>query len=212
MIPVSVEVNCVSSELPLQRQLDPQRAPARGRVRSRRAPDPVREVPRVARAGHDRHPRRGYFSFRIHDQHKFLDSRMSGVDLCNKCHPGPKTQCLRGAMSQRHALTCRKRHGNMSTMAETDRERSRAVGERAAVQRLSRRRVRREPRQALSHEHRSRRRGVRSLPQRHACRLRATQEANDNANNIALQGYAGVLRECAVCHGDGAQTAVRTWR
>ena len=35
----------------------------------------------------------------MHDQHKFMDERFSGTDLCYKCHPGQQAQCLRGTMN-----------------------------------------------------------------------------------------------------------------
>jgi hypothetical protein len=41
-----------------------------------------------------------------------MDQSMSGVAECYKCHPGPNTQCLRGAMSQRHGLVCQDCHGS----------------------------------------------------------------------------------------------------
>jgi hypothetical protein len=41
-------------------------------------------------------PDAGYFSFRMHDQHKFLDEQLSGTAACYKCHPGAVARCLRG--------------------------------------------------------------------------------------------------------------------
>ena len=49
-------------------------------------------------------------------------------DTCYNCHPGPKTQCLRGAMATlktatgANAIECQSCHGTMSTMAATTRQ------------------------------------------------------------------------------------------
>ena len=141
-----------------------------------------------------------YFSFRMHDQHRFLDQTLSGLDLCYKCHPGPKTECLRGAMSQRHGLVCQDCHGNMGTMANSiERGRVPWVNE-PSCGRCHGSLYAEEPgklfRYSAGHG------GVAC----EACHGSThadypSREANDNANMIALQGYAGVLSECTTCHG-----------
>lgn len=57
------------------------------------------------------------FSFRMHDQHKFLDEQLSGTAECYKCHPGDVAKCLRGAMQEKWGLTCQDCHGDMVAMA-----------------------------------------------------------------------------------------------
>lgn len=59
----------------------------------------------------------GYFSFRMHDQHKFLDEQLSGTAECYTCHPGNVAKCLRGAMQDKWGLTCQDCHGNMVAMS-----------------------------------------------------------------------------------------------
>jgi hypothetical protein len=202
VIPVSVEVNCVSSGChssinnilnnhPREGGFDPAARPilcASCHASPALGTTGIREA--------------GYFSFRIHDQHKFLDSRMTGVELCNKCHPGPNTECLRGAMRERHALTCQDCHGNMSNMSRTiENGRVPWVNE-PSCGGCHGAAYAEQPgklyRMSTGHG------GVAC----EACHGSThadfpSREPNDNANNIALQGYAGTLRECAVCHGDG---------
>jgi len=56
-----------------------------------------------------------------------LDS-VATRDSCYNCHPGKKTQCLRGAMGNavdstgKHSMECQSCHGSMATVANTARE------------------------------------------------------------------------------------------
>ncbi|MFN7913709.1 MAG: FlgD immunoglobulin-like domain containing protein [Vicinamibacterales bacterium] len=203
VIPVSVEVNCVSSgcHSSINSMLN-------GHPRVSGFDPAVRPIlcakchasPALGTTGR---ADAKYFSFQLHDRHQFLDRQMTGVDLCNKCHPGPKTQCLRGAMRQQHGLTCQSCHGNMATMARSI--------ENGRVPWAN------EPQCGTCHgaafaENPGKLYRMSTGHGGVACEAChgsthadfPSREANDNANNIALQGYAGVLRECAVCHGDGA--------
>jgi hypothetical protein len=200
VIPVSVEVNCVSSGChssinsllnghEREAGFDPNIRPilcAKCHASPALGTTGIREA--------------NYFSFRIHDKHSFLDQSMSGVALCYKCHPGPKTQCLRGAMNQRHGLVCQDCHGNMRTMASSisggripwvnEPSCGTCHGSLYAEQpgKLFR----------MSTGH-----GGVACEGCHGSTHSdfPSREANDNANSIALQGYAGVLAECTVCHG-----------
>lgn len=145
-------------------------------------------------------PEAFYFSFRMHDEHRFMDETMTGAAECYQCHPGKQAQCLRGAMNTRHGLQCQTCHGTMGAMANGI-----ELGRIPWVQ---------EPRCGTCHTsnyaenpgtlfrnsighggvmcegcHNS---THADLPSRVAA---------DNANNIALQGFAGTLSNCAVCHG-----------
>lgn len=145
-------------------------------------------------------PEAFYFSFRMHDAHRFLDQTMTGAAECYQCHPGKQTQCLRGAMNTRHGLQCQSCHGTMGALAN-------------GIQ-LGRVPWAQEPRCGTCHTsnyaenpgtlfrnsighggvmcegcHNS---THADLPSRVAA---------DNANNIALQGFVGTLSNCAVCHG-----------
>lgn len=145
-------------------------------------------------------PEAFYFSFRMHDAHRFLDQTMTGAAECYQCHPGNQAQCLRGAMNTRHGLQCQNCHGSMGAMANGIQ-----LGRIPWVQ---------EPRCGTCHTsnyaenpgtlfrnsighggvmcegcHNS---THADLPSR---------VAEDNANSIALQGFTGTLSKCTVCHG-----------
>ncbi len=200
VIPVSVEVNCVSSGChssvnailnshEREAGFDPNVRPilcAKCHASPALGTTGIREA--------------NYFSYRIHNVHRFLDNSMSGTALCYKCHPGPKVGCLRGAMSQQHGLVCQDCHGNMGTMAS-----SISAGR---VPWLN------EPSCGTCHgpvyaeqpgklfRFSTGHGGVAC----EACHGSThadfpSREAADNANNVALQGHAGVLSDCTVCHG-----------
>ena len=200
VIPVSTEMNCLgsgchSSETailnghPREAGFDPAARPI---LCAKCHADPALGTTGIRDAG--------YFSFRMHDQHKFMDQTASGTALCYRCHPGPNTQCLRGAMNTMHGQTCQSCHGTMSAMASGIEQ-----GRVPWVQ---------EPRCADCHAARyaenpgtlyrnSTGHGGIACEGCHNSTHAdlPSREPADNANNVALQGYAGTLRECAVCHG-----------
>jgi hypothetical protein len=131
----------------------------------------------------------------IHDKHKEY------TNDCYKCHPGQNAQCQRGVM---HAagMVCQDCHGDVEDVAESikdgrepwlDEPKCGAIAchgpqyaeEPGKLYRLSK--------------------GHGGLycsachGSPHAL-VPSTQE-RDNVQNIALQGYSGVLNNCAVCHG-----------
>jgi hypothetical protein len=145
-------------------------------------------------------PEAGYFSFRMHDAHRFLDQSMSGVAECYRCHPGNKAQCLRGAMNSLHGLECQNCHGTMGAMANGI-----ELGRVPWVQ---------EPKCGTCH--------TASYAENTGTLFRNSfghggimcegchnsthadvpaRDAEDNANSIALQGVARSLGDCTVCHG-----------
>ncbi len=200
VIPVSTEINCVSSGChssinsilnghPRVTGFDPNTRPI---LCARCHASPALGTTGNAEAG--------YFSFRIHDQHQFIDTQIPGMDGCYKCHPGPNTKCLRGAMNDRHGLTCQNCHGTMLNVARTiENGRVPWANEPACggchLPQFA------EPagqlyRNSAGHG------GVMCEGCHNSTHADLpSREPADNANNIALQGYAGTLRECAVCHG-----------
>jgi hypothetical protein len=142
----------------------------------------------------------GYFSMRIHDAHSFMDQSMTGVAECYKCHPGPNTQCLRGAMSQRHGLTCQGCHGNMRNVSSTiENGRIPWVNEPACGSCHLARYA--EPAGQLFRN--STGHGGVACEGCHGSTHAdfPAREPADNANSIALQGHAGPIDACSVCHG-----------
>ncbi len=200
VIPVSTEINCVSSGChnsinsilnghPREAGFDPAARPI---LCAKCHASPALGTPGIRDAG--------YFSFRIHDQHKFIDQQIPGMNGCYKCHPGPNTGCLRGAMSNLHGLTCQNCHGNMANVSRTiENGRIPWVNEPACgtchLPQYA------EPAGQLFRN--STGHGGVACEGCHGSTHAdfPSREAADNANNIALQGHSGTLRECVVCHG-----------
>ncbi|HOP06653.1 MAG TPA: hypothetical protein PLF13_05100 [candidate division Zixibacteria bacterium] len=132
----------------------------------------------------------------IHSRHGEI------TDDCYKCHPGPKTKCLRGVMANEHGLVCQDCHGSVIEVGKSIKEGRQPwlmepscgaeechgttyAEEQATLYRLSR--------------------GHGKLfcsachGEPHA--IAPSRVENDNVQNTTLQGKAGVLRKCSVCHG-----------
>lgn len=120
---------------------------------------------------------------------------------CYKCHPGPATQCFRDIMKQK-GMVCQDCHGTVANIANTIQN-----GREAWLQ---------EPDCGTNYCHGPNHAsepgklfrnskghsnifcsGCHGSP--HA--ILPTLEANDNVQNISLQGFAGTLKQCVVCHG-----------
>ncbi len=141
-------------------------------------------------------------SFRIHDKHQFITPTGS-VATCYKCHPGPNTQCLRDVMgkNQTNPLACQTCHGTMSQVAL-----SINAGRRPWLD---------EPKCGNSTCHGStyaeEANKLYRMSRGHgglfcsACHgsphaILPTVQPNDNLQSIRLQGFAGPLSDCMVCH------------
>jgi FlgD Ig-like domain/Cytochrome c554 and c-prime len=140
-------------------------------------------------------PGLGSLSLVMHQHHAEVTNN------CYKCHPGPNTQCLRDVMSQRHSLTCQNCHGGMSVVAS-----SIEAGRQPWLQ---------EPRCETCHGaayaespntlYRNSHNGHGGLyceschNSTHA--IVPSREERDNRQNTVLQGFAGTLQRCYVCHG-----------
>lgn len=202
VIPVSAEMNCVSSGCHASENaiLSQHAGPGEGGF------DPANRP--ILCAGCHGDPAlggtgpgdAGWFSQVMHEKHAFIDEQIPGVNGCYKCHPGPVARCSRGTMATDHNLTCQDCHGTLHDVADTigngrtpwlDEPACRtchtaAFGEPAGqLYRLS-----------TGHG------GVYC----EACHGSThadfpTRLPRDNADMIALQGHAGVLSDCTVCHG-----------
>jgi hypothetical protein len=143
----------------------------------------------------------GSFSFRMHDQHKNVAGSANAITTCYKCHPGPKTQCLRDIMGKNptNPMVCQNCHGTMDSVA-----RSISQGRRPWFD---------EPKCGTCHGSAYAEETGKLFRQSKghgglfcsACHgsphaIQPTIQANDNLQNIRLQGFAGTLRKCSVCH------------
>ena len=195
VIPVSNEINCVSSGCHASEQailnkhekedgFDPTKKPilcAKCHASNALGTTGIGEAP--------------IFSYVIHKEHA------SKTSDCYKCHPGPKTKCFRDVMSSA-GMQCVDCHGNMANVANTIKQ-----GRRPWLD---------EPSCGSSNCHGSDYNVNNGLLFRQSkghggvycsgCHgephgIVPTREGTrDNAQNVALQGYQGVLRECKVCH------------
>jgi hypothetical protein len=143
------------------------------------------------------------FSYRMHNQHKSVAGPDNSTATCYKCHPGPNTQCLRDIMGKVPAnpMTCQSCHGTMSQVAS-----SISAGRRPWLD---------EPQCGNAACHGSTYAEETGKLFRNseghgglfcsACHgsphaIQPTVEGNDNLQNIRLQGFAGTLQTCSVCH------------
>lgn len=139
------------------------------------------------------------FSFRIHEKHKDIQP-VNGIETCYKCHPGPNTQCFRDVM-RTGGMICQNCHGTMESIANSiengrrpwlDEPKCGSVtchGSNYAEQ------TGKLYRESKGHG------GVfcascHGSP--HA--VYPSMQANDNLQSIRLQGHAGAINDCMVCH------------
>ncbi len=141
------------------------------------------------------------FSFRIHDKHKDVAGPSNSISTCYKCHPGPNTQCLRDVMGKNptNPMVCQDCHGTMSNVASTI-----TAGRRPWLD---------EPKCGTCHgpTHAEETGKLYRQSKGHgglfcsACHgsphaIQPTVQPNDNLQNTRLQGFAGTLQKCSVCH------------
>ncbi len=145
-------------------------------------------------------PEAGFLSFRLHEKHKDMRPR-DGMASCYKCHPGANTQCLRDVMSTNPAnpMICQDCHGTMEEVAASiDNGRIPWLNEPSCGS-CHGAAFAEEPntlfRQSRGH-------GGLFCSACHGSphAILPSREANDNLQNIRLQGHAGTLSDCNVCH------------
>ncbi len=124
------------------------------------------------------------------------DIKPDSTEGCYNCHPGPQTQCLRDTMSQNFNANCTTCHGNMAEVAANpnpwvnEPTCGAAVCHGAAY-------APDQPLYQISRGHGGIYcAGCHDSP--HA--IAPSREANDGIKFVQLQGYAGPLRDCTVCH------------
>ncbi len=148
-------------------------------------------------------PEAGIFSGRIHGVHASVVSAPGSITTCYKCHPGPQTQCLRDIMGKNptNPLICQNCHGTLDTVAN-----SVDAGRRPWLD---------EPKCGYCHgaKYAENTGKLYRMSTGHgglyceACHgsphaIQPTVQANDNLQNLRLQGFAGALRTCSVCHSE----------
>jgi len=133
-------------------------------------------------------------SLAMHNRHAPIDDGTT-EGTCYQCHPGPKTQCLRGAMYQA-GETCHSCHGGMRDVADPQRrpwiDLPRCADCHTAAYHENPGKL---YRQSAGHQ------GVLC----EACHgsthaIYPSLQPLDNKQSIWLQGYAGTISKCQVCH------------
>lgn len=144
-------------------------------------------------------------SFRIHNEHadkldKTGKSKATKLAVCYTCHPGPETKCYRDVMLTDANKVCQDCHGTMKQVANS-------------IQEQGRRPWLDEPKCGSCHTTKyaeepgklyreSKGHGGLYCSSCHGSphAILPTNQANDNLQNIRLQGFAGTLTTCTVCH------------
>ncbi len=119
---------------------------------------------------------------------------------CYSCHPGPKTQCLRDTMSQNFAADCTNCHGDITVVAQNSQpwlnepQCSNAACHGAAY-------APDQPADMPLYRESQGHGGIYCEgchDSTHA--IASSREYNDTIKFIELQGHAGTLSDCTVCH------------
>ncbi|RPI00022.1 MAG: T9SS C-terminal target domain-containing protein [Calditrichaeota bacterium] len=195
VIPVSNEINCVSSgchptEIHILNEHEDE-----GGFNPNNRPILCANCHASAALGKTGKPGIPSLSLAIHDKHK---NRTSD---CYRCHPGSSTRCLRDVMYAK-GMGCPDCHGSVANVAETIKK-----GRRPWLD---------EPKCGAGNCHGSnfseQPNTLFRLSRGHgnlfcsACHgsphaIVPTIEENDNLQNLTLQGQTGTLKDCRVCHG-----------
>jgi hypothetical protein len=197
VIPVSNEINCISSGCHPSAQALLNEHDTEGGFDPNNKPILCASCHSSNALGTPGHPGLPSLSEAVHKKHGEL------TNDCYKCHPGPNTQCLRDVMSTQHGMVCQDCHGTVTQVGE-----SISSGRIPWLQ---------EPRcggplpchgSQYSEEpgklyRQSRGHGGLFCSACHGepHAIVTSRVARDNAENIALQGFAGTLKKCSVCHG-----------
>lgn len=147
-------------------------------------------------------PEAGIFSKVIHDKHKDMLPE-NEISTCYKCHPGEQTQCLRDVMGKDpiNPLICQDCHGTMSVVTSSiENGRRPWLDEPKCGDVLCHGSNYAEEPNKLYRE--SQGHGGLNCSACHGSphAILPTVQPNDNIQNINLQGFAGTLQVCTVCH------------
>lgn len=147
-------------------------------------------------------PEAGIFSKVIHDTHKDMLPE-NEIATCYKCHPGKQTQCLRDVMGKDpiNPLICQDCHGTMSVVTSSiENGRRPWLDEPKCGDVLCHGSNYAEEPNKLYRE--SQGHGGLNCSACHGSphAILPTVQPNDNIQNINLQGFAGTLQICTVCH------------
>lgn len=136
-------------------------------------------------------------SLAMHKRHANKFNNVSNEKVCYSCHPGPQTQCLRDVHKSR-GMTCVSCHGGMQAMSNPDRTPWKDQPKCGSCHNVQGHEYE-EPGKLFkdSRGHN----GVKCA----ACHgsphaIAPSENPRDNLQAIALQGHAGTISKCTVCH------------
>ena len=196
VVPVSNEINCVSSGCHPSEQNILNEHTQDGGFDPANTPILCASCHSSNALGTPGHPGLPSLSEAIHKEHG------ERTNDCYKCHPGPNTHCLRDIMSTQHGMVCQDCHGSVTQVGE-----SIASGREPWLEEPSCGEAQchganfaEEPGKLFRMS-----RGHGGLfcsachGEPHA--IVTSRVDRDNVQQIALQGFPGTLKKCEVCHG-----------
>jgi hypothetical protein len=138
----------------------------------------------------------GIFSYRIHNKHASI------TNDCYKCHPGPKTKCLRDTMFTK-GIVCTNCHGSVANVASTIRNNGRRpwLDEPTCSQTGCHKPEFSTQTNTLFKNSKGHAGIYCSACHGSPHALYPTIQPRDNAQMVALQGNPRKLSDCKVCHG-----------
>jgi hypothetical protein len=120
---------------------------------------------------------------------------------CYKCHPGPNTQCLRDTMHSA-GMWCTDCHGNVANVGQTIAQgRTPWMQEPSCGATTCHGSTYAEEPGKLFRESKGHGNLFCSTCHGSPHAIQPTTQPNDNVQNISLQGFRGTLKKCDVCHG-----------
>ncbi len=148
-------------------------------------------------------PEARFLSYRIHEEHKEDAGPLYSIQTCYKCHPGPDTQCFRGVMADGidNPMICQDCHGTMYTIYQSiNAGREPWLDEPACGAAECHGAEYAEQPNTLFRESTGHGGLYCSACHGSPHAIYPSREDNDNVQNVSLQGHAGTLGTCTVCH------------
>ncbi len=196
VVPVSNEINCVSSGCHSSEQAILNAHDDEGGFNSNNTPILCASCHASNALGTAGQPGLPSLSEAVHKQHGGI------TNDCYKCHPGPNTQCLRGVMKTQHNFVCQDCHGSVRNVGESiSSGREPWLDEPSCGAPQCHGATYAEEPGKLFRESRGHGGLFCSACHGEPHAIVPSGNARDNVQNIALQGYAGTLNDCQVCHG-----------
>ena len=196
VVPVSNEINCVSSGCHASETAILNTHDAAGGFDPANAPILCASCHSSNALGTPGQPGVPSLSEAVHKKHG------EHTDDCYKCHPGPNTQCLRDVMKTQHGFVCQTCHGSVTNVGESiSSGRVPWLQEPSCGDPACHGATYGEEPGKLFRESRGHGGLFCSACHGEPHAIVPSGNARDNVQNIALQGFAGTLNRCQTCHG-----------